>query len=577
MSSDILSRPVDVSKYGVIYAGAQKNMGIAGLGVVIIREDLVKPHPANIPVLSELDTMLEKDSMYNTPPCWAIYMLGLVVKWIDEQGGLEVMKEKNEKKAKLLYDYLDQSDFYKPHAKKDARSNMNVTFTTPSKELDAEFVKESIAAGMTNLKGHRSVSGIRASIYNAMPYEGVEYLVNFMKNSRRNIINMYKIKTLNKISEQGLEIFDDNYEVGDNLEHEDGILVRSAKLHDYDFPAELKAIARAGAGVNNIPVDTCTEKGICVFNTPGANANAVKELVLCALILSSRQVIPGIEWVKTLPADDFGKAVEKGKSQFVGPEIDGKKLGVIGLGAIGVNVANAAVKLGMEVYGYDPYISVNAAWKLSKWVHKAATVEELFKECDYITIHVPATPDTKNMINKKSLAMMKDGVRILNFARDTLVNTEDIIKALKSGKVARYITDFGSKELVETENTVVLPHLGASTPESEDNCATMAVKEMIDYLENGNIQNSVNLPTVVEPRTTTYRVCIIHKNIPNMLAVFANAFAKKSMNIENMVNKARGEYAYTVIDTNDLSEDITKVIENHEGVIKARIIAKIVF
>ena len=356
---------------------------------------------------------------------------------------------------------------------------------------------------------------------------------------------MYKIKTLNKIYEQGLEIFDDNYEVGDNLEHEDGILVRSAKLHDYDFPAELKAIARAGAGVNNIPVDTCTEKGICVFNTPGANANAVKELVLCALILSSRQVIPGIEWVKTLPA--------------------------------GVNVANAAVKLGMEVYGYDPYISVNAAWKLSKWVHKAATVEELFKECDYITIHVPATPDTKNMINKKSLAMMKDGVRILNFARDTLVNTEDIIKALKSGKVARYITDFGSKELVETENTVVLPHLGASTPESEDNCATMAVKEMIDYLENGNIQNSVNLPTVVEPRTTTYRVCIIHKNIPNMLAVFANAFAKKSMNIENMVNKARGEYAYTVIDTNDLSEDITKVIENHEGVIKARIIAKIVF
>ena len=369
---------------------------------------------------------------------------------------------------------------------------------------------------------------------------------------------MYKINTLNKISEQGLEIFDDNYEVGDNLEHEDGILVRSAKLHDYDFPAELKAIARAGAGVNNIPVDTCTEKGICVFNTPGANANAVKELVLCALILSSRQVIPGIEWVKTLPADDFGKAVEKGKSQFVGPEIDGKKLGVIGLGAIGVNVANAAVKL-------------------SKWVHKAATVEELFKECDYITIHVPATPDTKNMINKKSLAMMKDGVRILNFARDTLVNTADIIKALKSGKVARYITDFGSKELVETENTVVLPHLGASTPESEDNCATMAVKEMIDYLENGNIQNSVNLPTVVEPRTTTYRVCIIHKNIPNMLAVFANAFAKKSMNIENMVNKARGEYAYTVIDTNDLSEDITKVIENHEGVIKARIIAKIVF
>ena len=383
---------------------------------------------------------------------------------------------------------------------------------------------------------------------------------------------MYKIKTLNKISEQGLEIFDDNYEVGDNLEHEDGILVRSAKLHDYDFPAELKAIARAGAGVNNIPVDKCTEKGICVFNTPGANANAVKELVLCALILSSRQLIPGIEWVKTLPADDFGKAVEKGKSQFVGPEIDGKKLGVIGLGAIGVNVANAAVKLGMEVYGYDPYISVNAAWKLSKWVHKAATVEELFKECDYITIHVPATPDTKNMINKKSLAMMKDGVRILNFARDTLVNTADIIKALKSGKVARYITDFGSKELVETENTVVLPHLGASTPESEDNCATMAVKEMIDYLENGNIVHSVNFPDCsMGACTTAGRIGILHRNVKGMLSLYTTILGDAGINIDGMANKSKGDYAYALLDLDtSVPENVLEKLKNTEGVLKVR-------
>ena len=387
-----------------------------------------------------------------------------------------------------------------------------------------------------------------------------------------------KVNCLNPIAACGMELLPDTYEITDNYADADAVLVRSASMHDLELSDKLLCVARAGAGVNNIPLDKCAEKGVVVFNTPGANANGVKELVVAGLLLASRDLMGGYNWVKDNASDEnLAKAVEKQKKQYAGNEIAGKKLGVIGLGAIGATVANIAVRLGMEVYGYDPYISVNAAWKLSKWVHKAATVEELFKECDYITIHVPATPDTKNMINKKSLAMMKDGVRILNFARDTLVNTEDIIKALKSGKVARYITDFGSKELVETENTVVLPHLGASTPESEDNCATMAVKEMIDYLENGNIQNSVNLPTVVEPRTTTYRVCIIHKNIPNMLAVFANAFAKKSMNIENMVNKARGEYAYTVIDTNDLSEDITKVIENHEGVIKARIIAKIVF
>lgn len=386
-----------------------------------------------------------------------------------------------------------------------------------------------------------------------------------------------KVKTMNKISEKGLALFDERYEVGDEITDEDAILVRSAKLHDYPMGDELKAIARAGAGTNNIPVKECADRGIVVFNTPGANANAVKELVLCSLFLSSRRVIEGIEWTKTITGDDFGKQVEAGKKQFVGPEIEGKTLGVIGLGAIGVEVANAAVKLGMKVIGYDPYISVNAAWKLSKWVKKAATQDEIYQEADYITVHVPANDETKNMINAKAINEMKPGVRILNFARDALVNTDDMIDALKKGKVARYITDFGTETLAHTANAVVIPHLGASTPESEENCATMAVEEVMDFLENGNIQNSVNFPTVVEPRTTTYRLCIIHKNIPNMLAKFAGTIAKKNMNIENMVNKARGDYAYTIIDTNDLSEDITKAIEKQEGVIKARIIAKALF
>lgn len=387
-----------------------------------------------------------------------------------------------------------------------------------------------------------------------------------------------EIKTMNKISEKGLALFDERYHVGDDVENEDAILVRSAKLHDYKMDENLKAIARAGAGVNNIPVKECADQGIVVFNTPGANANAVKELVLCSLFLSSRRVVEGIEWTKTLDNnDEFGKAVEKGKKQFVGPEIEGKTLGVIGLGAIGVSVANAAVKLGMNVIGYDPYISVNAAWKLSKWVKKAATIDEIFKESDYITVHVPANDSTKNMIDAKAIAEMKPGVRVLNFARGPLVNKDDMIDAVKKGKVARYITDFGDYDYAHTENIIVMPHLGASTPESEENCATMAVQEVRDFLENGNIQNSVNFPTVVEPRTTTYRLCIIHKNIPNMLAKFAGAIAKADMNIENMVNKARGDYAYTIIDTNDLSEDITKTIEQQEGVIKARIIAKVLF
>ncbi len=382
---------------------------------------------------------------------------------------------------------------------------------------------------------------------------------------------MYKIKLLNKISPVGLDMFGETYQVGENVEDEDGILVRSASLHEYAMNDQLKAIARAGAGVNNIPIDKCSEKGIVVFNTPGANANAVKELVLCGLFLSSRKVIEGIEWVKTLKdKEDAAKLVEKGKSQFVGPEIEGKKLGIIGLGAIGVHVANAAIKLGMEVYGYDPYISVNAAWGMSKWVKNAQNMETIFKECDYITLHAPSTKETKGIINKENIEIMKDGVRILNFARGDLVNTQDVLQAVQEGKIAKYVTDFATNDLIDQENVIVIPHLGASTPESEDNCAGMAVNEMKDYLESGNIVNSVNFPTINEPRTTKYRICLIHKNVPNMLAQFATLLANQQINIENMVNKAKGDYAYTIIETNDLvGIDELNALEN---VIKVRVI-----
>lgn len=364
---------------------------------------------------------------------------------------------------------------------------------------------------------------------------------------------MYKIKQLNKISKIGLDLFDDQYQVVDEANDEDGVLVRSASMHEYDMNPNLKAIARAGAGVNNIPLDKCSEEGIVVFNTPGANANAVKELVLCGLLLSSRKVVEGIDWVKTLKGDEnVAKLVEKGKSQFVGPELDGKKLGIIGLGAIGVNVANAAIKLGMEVYGYDPYISVNAAWGMSKWVKNAQNMDTIFSECDYITLHAPSTKETKGIINKDSIALMKDGVRILNFARADLVVSQDVLEAVKEGKIAKYVTDFATPDIVDVENVIAMPHLGASTPESEDNCARMAVKEMRDYLENGNIVNSVNFPSINEPRTTKYRICLIHKNVPNMLAQFATLFANQQINIENMVNKAKGDYAYTIIETNDV-------------------------
>ncbi len=380
-----------------------------------------------------------------------------------------------------------------------------------------------------------------------------------------------KIKLANKIDEKGLELFDDSYDYCPDMENEDAILVRSASLHDYEMPENLLAIARAGAGVNNIPIGKCSEKGIVVFNTPGANANAVKELSLCSLFLASRDIKSGILWEDELEnADDFAKRIEKGKAAFVGPEITGKKLGVLGLGAIGVLVANAAVKLGMEVYGYDPYISVNSAWSLSKWVKHVTDLDEVFRECDYITLHMPFTEATKDIIDEKALSMMKDGVRIINLARGELVNEDALIRALESGKVARYVTDFASYRLVHTKNTVCFPHLGASTPESEENCAVMAVKELIDYLENGNITNSVNLPSISEPRSTSHRICLIHKNVPGMLAKLTSIIADTGINIENLVNKARGDLAYTMIDTNSNVDE--KALNEVENIIRVRVI-----
>ncbi len=386
---------------------------------------------------------------------------------------------------------------------------------------------------------------------------------------------MFKIKTYNKISKSGLEVFDDKYTVGDEVENADGAIVRSAALHDVEFPASLKAIARAGAGVNNIPIDRCSEQGIVVFNTPGANANAVKELVLAGLFIGSRRVIPAIEWAKTLKGqgDEVGKLVEKGKGAFAGPELKGKKLGVIGLGAIGVLVANAANHLGMKVLGYDPYLSVNSAWNLTHNAVHIYDIKEIYEQCDYITVHVPLTDSTKNLINADVIAKMKDGVRILNFSRAALVNSADIKAALESGKVASYVTDFPTDELLCVDGVIAIPHLGASTPESEDNCAAMAAAELIDYIENGNIINSVNLPEISMPRSGKHRVCVIHKNIPNMITAITGIVAGDGINIENMLNKSRGDYAYTMLDVADVNaDDIVTKIEAIDGVIKVRVI-----
>lgn len=380
------------------------------------------------------------------------------------------------------------------------------------------------------------------------------------------------ILTLNKISKVGIDRLPDNYIVGDDVKNPEGILVRSASMHEYEMPQSTLAIARAGAGVNNIPVDKCAEKGIVVFNTPGANANAVKELSVAALLLASRSVVEGVQWAKGLTGDDVAKQVEKGKSQFVGPEIMGKKLGVIGLGAIGVHVANAAIALGMEVYGYDPYLSIQSAWSLSHHVTKA-TLNDIYAECDYISLHVPLTDQTREFINKTSISLMKDGVRIINMARGGLVNETDLATALDEGKVAKYVTDFPDANTLTLKNTVCIPHLGASTPESEDNCAIMAVNQMREYLENGNIINSVNFPAVDMPRSGKARLCIFHKNIPAVLSNISTAIAEDNINIANMINKSKGDYAYTIVDCDsDVSDENVQDITALDGIIRVRVL-----
>ena len=384
---------------------------------------------------------------------------------------------------------------------------------------------------------------------------------------------MYQIQTLNKISKKGLGRLGSDYTCADEIANPDGIILRSFKMHDMELPESLRAVARAGAGVNNIPIEKCTDQGIVVFNTPGANANAVKELVLAALLLSSRKIVQGIEWTKTLAGegDGISALVEKGKSNFVGPEIYGKTLGVIGLGAIGVKVANDAHHLGMDVIGYDPYLSVDAAWHLTRFAHKATDLHEVLEKADYITIHVPATPQTKGMFNSEAFAAMKTGARLLNFSRDSLVDEADVIAALESGKLAAYVTDFATEGLLGRDNVICMPHLGASTPESEENCAVMAADEIKDFLENGNIKNSVNFPNCDMGKATGKRITILHKNIPNMIGQFTEALS--STNIDNMLNKSKGDNAYTMIDiAGECDSPVINAIKAIDGVIKVTVL-----
>ena len=387
---------------------------------------------------------------------------------------------------------------------------------------------------------------------------------------------MKNIKMYNKIAKIGLDVFDKaEYNIAEEVDAPVAALVRSAALHDEKFPESLLAIGRAGAGTNNIPTDRCSEEGIVVFNTPSANANAVKELVLLGLLIASRKVVPAIEWARTLKGNgaEVGKMVEKGKSAFVGPEIRGKKLGVIGLGAIGVLVANAANHLGMTVYGYDPFLSLQNAWNLSHNIVRANDLKEIYENCDYISLHVPLNKDTKDTINAETIAMMKDGVRVLNFARDALVNSDAMLAALASGKVASYVVDFPTDEMIGVDGVVCIPHLGASTPESEDNCAVMAAKELVDYIENGNITNSVNLPNISMPRSGDVRIGVIHRNIPNVLTSVTAVLGRDNVNIENMLNKSRADYAYTLLDVGACDvEAVKKHISAVDGVIRVRII-----
>ena len=386
---------------------------------------------------------------------------------------------------------------------------------------------------------------------------------------------MYRIQTMNKIASVGLAVLDPVYfQVGDSMEQPHGILVRSAAMGDYEFPKQLRAIARAGAGVNNIPVDRCSENGIVVFNTPGANANAVKELVLAALLVASRDLLGGANWVCRQAAEgEVASVVEKGKSQFVGPELMGKTLGIIGLGAIGVLVANAAVELGMEVYGYDPYLSVDTALRLNRAVHHAKDLDTIFQHSDYITIHVPYNASTKDTIDAEAISKMKGNVRILNLARGELVNNDDIMEALNNGRVARYVTDFPNSKLMQAKNVIAFPHLGASTPESEENCAVMAAKELKDYLENGNITNSVNMPSVTMERSGVARLCVIHRNVPAMLTNIMSVLSREGINVEHMTNKSRGDYAYTLVDVDTvISDELRREIKAIENVIRVRVL-----
>ena len=385
---------------------------------------------------------------------------------------------------------------------------------------------------------------------------------------------MFKINCLNPISDVGLKNFNDKYEVTADVKEAQGILVRSASMHEMEIPEGLLAVARAGAGVNNIPLDVCAEKGVVVFNTPGANANGVKELVLAGMLLAARDVVGGIDWVRENRENpDIAKAAEKEKKHFAGHEIMGKKLGVIGLGAIGVKVANAAVALGMEVYGYDPYLSVNAAWSLSRSVKHVLNVDDIYAQCDYITIHVPLLDSTKGMINAVSIAKMKEGVVILNFARDLLANEKDVLEGLQSGKIAKYVSDFANPTTAGQKGCIVTPHLGASTEESEDNCAVMAVQELMDYLENGNICNSVNMPAISMPRDGSDRICIIHKNVPNTISLLAGVMGGAGVNIENMQSKSRKDYAYTIVDVTggDVGAAVQK-LSDVPAIIRVRVI-----
>jgi len=388
--------------------------------------------------------------------------------------------------------------------------------------------------------------------------------------------NKYQIKLFNKIADCGTERLQSGFfEIGEDIADPDGILVRSADLKNVQFGSNLLCIGRAGIGVNNIPIDVCSEKGIAVFNTPGANANAVKELAVCAMLLASRNIAGGIEWAKTLDGkgDEVPALVEKGKSKFIGPELKGKSLGVIGLGAIGATLANIAYRLGMDVYGYDPFMTVENAWTINRLITRVTALKEIYENCDYISIHIPLNNETRGTICANTIKDMRDGVRIINLARGELVNDDDIAAALESGKVGKYVTDFPNAKTLKMKNTICIPHLGASTPESEDNCAVMAADEIADYILNGNIKNSVNLPDIYMPREEKYRLCVIHRNIPNMLGLISTTLAALGFNIEHMSNRSKKDYACTILETS--SEITDKVIDNIKaiaGMLRVRVI-----